>query len=175
MSVFVSARIQQALLKAWHAWLAGSWLVAYLTADENTYAMHQFAGYAVLAAIVARLAAGLLAPAGSPLRLPRLDLAAARAWLSSREGRHRGRHPLFAWFAVTLLAVVGTAALSGAVADYAAWMEHPHEAVAEASLWVIVGHIAFVTWMYAGRKAIAGAVSRLAGLGPSPLSKEKSR
>ena len=71
MGVFASARVQHALLKGWHAWLAGSFLVAYVTADENTYAMHQFAGYAVLAAIVARLAGGLLAPAGSPLRLPR--------------------------------------------------------------------------------------------------------
>ena len=171
MKVVLSARVQHALLKAWHAWLAGSWLVAYMTADESTYAMHKFAGYAVLASILARLAGGLLAPAGSPLRLPRLDLAAARAWLSSR----KGRHPLFAGFAVALLAVVGVAALFGALADSATWMEHPHEAVAEASLWVIVGHIAFVTWMYAGRKAIAGAVSRLTGFGPSNFPKEKSR
>lgn len=171
MSVFASARVQHALLKMWHAWLAGAWLVAYVTSDENTYAMHQFAGYAVLAAILARLAGGLLAPAGSPLRLPRVGLAAARAWLSSR----KGRHPLFAWFAVALLAIVGLAALSGAVADSAAWMEHPHEAVAEASLWVIAGHIAFVTWMYAGRKAIARIVSRLADPGLSTLPKEKSR
>lgn len=181
MKVFSSARIQHALLKAWHAWLAGSWLVAYLTADENTYAMHQFAGYAVLAAILARLAGGLLAPAGSPLRLPRIDLAAARAWLSSR----KGRHPLFAWFAVVLLTVVGLAALFGAVADSAAWMEHPHEAVAEASLWVILGHIAFVTWMYAGRKSVARLDAWLAGLRVpnfasnnfpnANLQKEKSR
>src|SRR5512139_4113605 len=126
MGVCDSARVQHALLKAWHAWLAGSFLVAYLTADENTYAMHQFAGYAVLAAIVARLVGGLLAPAGSPLRLPRPDLRAAWAWLSTR----KGRHPLFAWFAATLLAVVGLAALTGALADNAAWMEHPHEAIA---------------------------------------------
>src|SRR5512139_288430 len=150
MDVFTSAKVQHALLKGWHAWLAGSFLVAYVTADENTYAMHQFAGYAVLAAIVARLAGGLLAPEGSPLRLPRPDLQAALAWLSSR----KGRHPLFAWFAAALLLAVGLAALSGAVADGAAWMEHPHEAISEASLWVILGHIAFVTWMYAGRKAV---------------------
>ena len=148
MGVYDSARVQHALLKAWHAWLAGSFLVAYVTADENTYAMHQFAGYAVLAAIVARLVGGLLAPAGSPLRLPRPDLRAAWAWLSTR----KGRHPLFAWFAAALLAVVGLAALTGALADNAAWMEHPHEAIAEASLWVIFAHIAFVTYMYAGKR-----------------------
>ncbi|MDI1284302.1 MAG: cytochrome b/b6 domain-containing protein [Reyranella sp.] len=171
MGVFNSARVQHALLKGWHAWLAGSYLVAYVTADENIYAMHQFAGYAVLVAIVARLAGGLLAPAGSPLRLPRPDLEVTRAWLSSR----KGRPPLFAWFAVVLLAVVGPAALSGAVADGAAWMEHPHEAISEASLWVIFGHIAFVTWMYAGKKGVARVASWLAGMRQSSLPKENAR
>lgn len=171
MGVFTSARVQHALLKGWHAWLAGSFVVAYVTADENTYAMHQFAGYAVLAAIVARLAGGLLATPGSPLRLPRPDPKAMLAWLSSREGRH----PLFAWFALTLLAVVGLAALSGAVADSAAWMEHPHEAISEASLWVIIGHIAFVTWMYAGRKGVARVASWLAGVHRRSLPKENTR
>lgn len=175
MGVFASARVQHALLKGWHACLAGAFLVAYVTADENTYAMHQFAGYAVLAAIVARLAGGLLAPAGSPLRLPRPDIKATLAWLSSR----KGRHPLFAWFAVVLLAVVGLAALSGAVADSAAWMEHPHEAISEASLWVIAGHVAFVTWMYAGKKWLgriaARVASRVAGSRFSTLPKETVR
>ena len=171
MGVFTSARVQHALQKGWHAWLAGSFLVAYVTADENTYAMHQFAGYAVLAAIVTRLAGGLLAPAGSPLRLPRPDIKATLAWLSSR----KGRHPLFVWFAVVLLAIVGLAALSGAVADSAAWMEHPHEAISEASLWVIVGHITFVIWMYAGKKGVARATSWLAGMRLSNLPKERAR
>ena len=171
MGVFTSARFQHALLKGWHAWLAGSFLVAYVTADENTYAMHQFAGYAVLAAIVARLVGGLLAPAGSPLRLPRPDIKATLAWLSSG----KGRHPLFAWSAVVLLAVVGFAALSGAVADSAAWMEHPHEAISEASLWVIVGHVAFVTWMYAGKKWLGRIAARVAGLRFSTLPKETVR
>ena len=171
MGVFTSARFQHALLKGWHAWLAGSFLVAYVTADENTYAMHQFAGYAVLAAIVARLVGGLLAPAGSPLRLPRPDTKATLAWLSSG----KGRHPLFAWSAVVLLAVVGLAALSGAVADSAAWMEHPHEAISEASLWVIAGHVAFVTWMYAGKKWLGRIAARVAGFRFSPLPKETVR
>lgn len=171
MGVFTSARVQHVLLKGWHAWLAGSFLVAYVTADENTYAMHQFAGYAVLVAIVARLAGGLLAPAGSPLRLPRPDPKATLAWLSSRHGRH----PLFAWFAAALLLVIGLAALSGAVADSAAWMEHPHEAISEASLWVIFGHLAFVTWMYAGKKWVGRIAARLPGMRLSRLPKENAR
>lgn len=151
MAARLSAPLQLALLKAWHAWLAGGFLVAYLTADEDSYAMHQFAGYAVLAAIALRLAAGLLVRPPGPLGLPRPGWQATRAW----RAKGKGRHPLFAWFAASLLAAVGLAALTGAIADVASWLEHPHEAMAELSLWLIVGHIAFVTWMYAGRKWLA--------------------
>ena len=58
----MTPRLQQSLLLFWHAWLGGGYLVAYLTADEDTYGMHLFAGYAVLAAVVVRLLAGLIAP-----------------------------------------------------------------------------------------------------------------
>lgn len=136
------------LLRIWHAVFAGGYLVAYLTADEDTYAMHQFAGYLVLTALVVRLAFGLLAPVGHPLRLPRPSLNDIRIWL----GRRRGRNPLFAWFAVALLAVVGLAAISGAMADYLPPVEDLHEAVAESSLWLIFAHIAFVTVIYSGRR-----------------------
>lgn len=172
MSERAASRLSPMLLKAWHAWLAGAFLVAYVTADENTYAMHQFAGYAVLAAIVARLLAGLAAPAGSLWRLPRPGLRASLAWLSTR----KGRHPLFAWCAAALLVSIGLAAATGALADgVASWLEHPHEAIAEASLWVILGHIAFVTWMYLGRKWIGRATSWFASLRLSILPKETAR
>lgn len=153
MAERTSVKLQFVLLKAWHAWLAGSFLVAYLTADEDTYAMHLFAGYAVLAAIATRLLAGLLAPQSSPLRLPRPDLRAAMAWLSAR----KGRHPLFAWLAAALLAAVGLAAVTGALADIAVWMEYPHEVIAEASLWVILSHVAFVVLMYGGKRLVGRA------------------
>lgn len=136
------------LLRIWHAVFAGGYLVAYLTADEDTYAMHQFAGYLVLAALAVRLAFGLLTPVGHPLRLPRPSWSDIRTWL----GRRRGRNPLFACFAVALLAVIGVAAVSGAIADYLPPVEDLHEAVAESSLWLIFAHIAFVTVMYSGRR-----------------------
>lgn len=150
------------LLRLWHAVFAGGFLVAYLTADEDTYAMHQFAGYVVLAALALRPAAGLLAPAGHPLRLPRPSLGDLRTWLA----RRRGRSPLFAWFAMALLAVVGVVAASGAIADYLPPVEHVHEAVAEASLWLIFAHIAFVTVIYSGRRLktwLTGLLARPSG------------
>jgi cytochrome b len=152
-----SARWHLALLQAWHAWIAGGFLVAYLTADEDAYAMHQFAGYAVLAAIVLRLAGGLFFAPPSPLSLPRPSWRAARQWLATR----KGRHPLFAWFAAGLLLVIGLAALSGALADGISQLEHPHEAIAEFSLWLIVGHIILVIWMHGVRKWLARLDARV--------------
>lgn len=148
------------LLRIWHAIFAGGYLVAYLTADEDTYLMHKFAGYLVLTALAVRLIAGLLAPVGHPLRLPRPSVQDLRIWL----GRRRGRSPLFAWFAVALLAIVGVAAISGVAADYLPPVEDLHEAVAESSLWLIFGHIAFVTVIYAGRRLKTWLADRLSQL-----------
>lgn len=153
---WLAGRSAMTVLKAWHAALAGGFLVAYLTAGEDTFAMHQFAGYAVLAAIAARLALGLVAGARSPLRLPR-PLEALRRWRAGGGGRN----PLFAVFALALLAAVGLAALTGAIADFLPRLEHPHEAIAEASLWLIGGHVAFVVYMYWGRARLAALRSPL--------------
>lgn len=147
------------LLHLWHAVLAGGFLVAYVTADEDTYAMHLFAGYTVLAAIAIRLLVGMLVPAGNIWRLPRPSLSATLAWF----GRRRGRNPFFAWFAVALLGSVGLAAGTGALADAVTWLEDLHEGIAETSLWVIFGHIAFVTAIYNGRRIVAWISQRLTG------------
>lgn len=164
------SRLEFTALKVWHAALAGSYLVAWVTADEDTYAMHLFAGYAVLAAIVLRLVAGMLAPEASPLRLPRPSIAATRAWLACR----KGRTPLFAWIAAALLVSVGLAAVSGALADGRTWMEDPHEAIADASLWVIFGHIVFVTIVFGGRRLATRLRTLASALWPIRLIREKS-
>ncbi len=144
-------RLEMAFLRLWHAALAGGYLVAYVTGDEDTYAMHLFSGYVVLAVVVLRVIVGLFAPARSPLRLPRPSIAAVRAWLAGA----KGRNPLFAWIGATLLIIVGVSAATGALADGAHWLEDPHEAIAEASLWFIGGHIAFVFFIFGGRRLIA--------------------
>jgi cytochrome b561 len=167
----MSVGLQRLLLKVWHGWIAGGFLVAYATADENTYAMHVFAGYAVLAAVVVRLAVGAFVPVASLWRLPRLSLTASLSWLFA----HKGRNPLFAWFTAALLAVVGLSALSGACADGVAGLEDPHEAISEASLVVIFGHIAFVAFQYGGQRLLKRIGKRLFALRPSSLAKEHPR
>lgn len=150
MTFRLPPKIEIALLRIWHAWLAGSFLIAYVTADEDTYAMHLFAGYAVLAAIAVRLLVGVVTPVGSPLRLPRPSVKGLLAWLAER----KGRNPLFAWFAAVLLAIIGVSAATGALADGWNWLEDPHEAVSELALGVVFGHIAFVTIMYGGKRLL---------------------
>lgn len=163
----MSPKLHHTLLKLWHAWVAGAFLVAYVTADEDTYAMHLFAGYAVLAAIAARLLAGVFAPASSPFGLPRPSLASFSA--------RKGRHPLFAWLAAALLAAVGLAAATGALADGAPWLEDPHEAIAQASLWVIGGHIAFIAFIYGGKRLLGRIGSWLADARLPTPSKESAQ
>lgn len=143
-------------LFAVHAALSGAFVVAYLTGDEDTYAMHQFAGYTALAALLVRLAAGWLMPVG-PLRLPRPSPSTTLDWLRravSGEARAWGqRSPLLAWMALALLAAVGAAALSGAAADFVVPMEKLHEALGEFSLPVVLGHVALVAALLGLKKA----------------------
>lgn len=135
-------RLQFTLLRLWHAWIAGGFLVAYLTGNEDTYAMHFFAGYAVVAAVAVRLVAGLAAPAGSPWRLPRPRLTGNR------------RNPLFAWLGAAVLVGVGLSAVSGALADPWVWLEDLHEGLSEAALWPVFGHIAFILYVFSGRRLL---------------------
>lgn len=141
----IAPRLQFTLLKLWHAWLAGGFAVAWATADEDTYAMHLFAGYGVLAAIAVRLLAAALAGKASPWRLPRPRLK----WPA------KGRHPLLAWFAALLLASIGLAAVMGVVADAFPWAEDPHEAASQAALWVIGAHAVFVFVLFGGKRLLA--------------------
>lgn len=166
-----SGKLHHTLLKVWHAWVGGAFLVAYVTADENTYAMHLFAGYAVLAAIVVRLLAGSLAPTTSPFRLAPPDIKGALEWISVR----KGRNPLFRILAIAILASVGLAALSGAFADGSPWLEDPHEAISEASLWVIIGHMAFVFFMYGGKRVVGRIGAWMSDVRLQTPSKERVR
>lgn len=129
------SRWEFALLRMWHAALAGGFVVAFATGDEDTYRMHLFAGWWVVGAVALRLAAGLAAPAGSPLALTGT----------------LGRKPVMRWMAALLLAVVAAAGLSGVAADVIPMLEDPHEAVSQASAWVVLAHVAVVVAVFRGR------------------------
>lgn len=152
-----------AALRAWHAVVAGGLLVTIVTGDsEDYYVMHQVAGYAVLAAVVLRLAVGLAVRKGL-WRLPRPSVSAAWRWLSG--AGVKGRHPLFAWLAVALIVTVGGAAATGMGAHWLTALEDPHEALSEAAQAVVVAHILFLLWVFGGRRLVQearGGLSRRA-------------
>lgn len=143
---------EMAVLLLFHATLSGAFLVAYLTGDEDTYRMHVFSGYAVLAALSVRLLAGIVASGDSPLRFPRPSVDAPRHWvvrLTAGDPQARtGRSPLLAWMAVALLVGVGATALSGAAADFLTRVEDLHEMLGEAALWLVLAHIALVLLLH---------------------------
>jgi len=155
-------RLKMIFLLGFHAVLSGAFLVAYLTGDEDTYGMHLFAGYTVLAALALRLLAGVVAPSGSPLRLPRPSWSATRAYFA-RLARFdadalRQRSPLYAVMGVAVLAGVGLAAASGVLADAFTLFEDPHEALSEFALAIVIGHVVLVFLLH-GLKVLASPPS----------------
>lgn len=160
------SRSQIAFLLGFHAVISGAFLVSYLTGDgDDAYFMHVFAGYAVLAALAVRLAVGMLAGPGNMLRLPRPDWPSIARYIRRVAALDRtaflGRSPLHGVMAVVLLIGVGTAAVSGAVADFLVRIEDIHEALGEAALYIVLGHIALVLALH-GLKRLAG---------PAPLGR----
>ncbi|MCR6631854.1 MAG: DUF1924 domain-containing protein [Magnetospirillum sp.] len=131
-------RLEFVLVRLWHAALVGGFVVAYATGDEDTYAMHLFAGWLVVALVALRLLAGGLAPANSPLKL-----------------RRPNRSRLLALGIAAALAGVGIAALTGVAADALPFFEHLHEGLAEVSLWVALAHVAVAVAVFKGRKWLA--------------------
>ena len=157
------------LLLGFHAVMSGAFLVAYLTGDEDTYGMHVVAGYAVLAALLVRLAAALVAPANSPLRLPGPRLGEAARYLgrllSGDPAARRERSPLYAWVAALLLIGTGSAALSGAITDFVPRLDDVHEALGELSLYIAICHIAIVLLLRAVKPRGPAALPQAAKAG----------
>lgn len=142
-------------VRLWHAVLLGSFLVAYLTGDEDTYSMHLFSGWLVVGVVVLRLLTGLLVPQNSPLRLTRPN-----------------RPRLFTWSILAALAATALAGLTGVAADALPWLEDLHEGLAESSLWGALAHVAVAVVVFKGRKWMArlapAAVAVLVLLQPQP-------
>lgn len=150
------ARAELAFLLLFHAVLGGAFPVAWLTGDEDLYGMHLFAGYTVLAALGVRLAAAALAPAGSPLALPRPRLQPALGWLrclARGDGQARThRSPFYGWMAVLMLGFAGFVAASGWLADRLPALEELHEAAGGLVPAVVVAHLALVLALHGLRR-----------------------
>ncbi len=135
------------LLLVWHGLFAGSYIVAYVT-SEGAHGLHRFAGYGLLALLTLRLLAAALAREKSVWALPWARLSmwrnfGARLW---RDGSAAlgGRTPFTPLSGLLLLAILVPLALSGLTADWWRW-DDLHEGLAEASLALVLGHVAVVS------------------------------
>lgn len=165
------SRFQIAFLLGFHAVISGAFLVSYLTGDsDDAYFMHVLAGYVVLAALALRLAVGILAGPGNMLRLPRPDWPSIGRYVRRIAALDRtaflDRSPLHGLMAIMLLVGVGIAAASGAVADFLVWVEDLHEALGEAALYIVIGHIALILALH-GLKRLNGPAP-LGARAPAP-------
>ncbi|MBK1663438.1 hypothetical protein CKO38_01540 [Rhodospirillum rubrum] len=148
--------------RLWHAALLGSGVVAYLTADEDTYRMHQAAGYLFVALILGRLIAALAGSGAFALRRP------AGLTAQGRPGVRASLRPLLPWMTAGLLLVLGLAGLSGVGADWSKAFKDIHEILGEVTPWVVFAHVVLVVAVFAGplagrkaRRGPMGGVSRV--------------
>jgi cytochrome b len=161
-----------AFLLAFHAILSGSFIISYLTGDEDTYGMHVFTGYTVLSALGLRLLIGMFMPAGSPLRLPRPSPKWTWDYLGrlvTGDAAARGeRSPLHAWMATGLLVGVALAAITGVAADFRPRLDDLHEFLANSALFIVFAHIALVLGLH-GLKRWASQAPAKGPLTDDPL------
>jgi len=150
----ISNRFQSQFLKVWHAVFSGGFIVAYVT--DDVYAMHLFSGTVVLGAVAVRILLALMAREKSPLALSN-PMDATRLWWERVSSGAKARNPLYAWIAAALLATIGLAAATGWLAELLPFTKDLHEAVAEFTLVVIVGHLALVFFKPA-KKYVQGFV-----------------
>lgn len=173
-------------IKVWDPLVRVShWLgVALVTTAWLTHhgppAVHDGAGYALLALIAVRIVWGVIGPRKARfagfLRSPRKTWRYARAIFGGRERRYLGHNPLGGWMILALLLALATACISGwlyTTEAYwgVAWVERVHRASAVSVLVLAAIHVAGVVFtsirqrenlaaaMVHGRKAVATGMS----------------
>lgn len=134
------------LLTIWHGLFAGAWTVAWLTGG-GAMPLHRFAGYVLLGLLGLRLLVAAFARAPGMWALPWAD---APLWRSFRRklsqdavAAFAGRTPFAPLSGLALLAAVLLATLSGLLADLRIGAQL-HDALTNASLAVVLGHVAVV-------------------------------
>lgn len=180
-------------MRMFHWLFAGAFIGAYLSADsEHFRLLHVTLGYIMAGMFAFRLAYGLLGPGQARLAKLRGRLAGAGSGLRERPrggpGRWRqGQNLLAALTVAALLLLTPLLLLSG----YGVWqewgtdltwidedwLEELHEAIANAFLAAVLGHLALLLGLslLRGRnQALPMLTGEVEGSGPSPVRQRRS-
>ncbi|GAA0298304.1 cytochrome b/b6 domain-containing protein [Sphingomonas oligophenolica] len=142
-------RVWDPLVRLFH-WTVAAGVIANMTFLRHEEETHIYVGYAVVAALLARLTWGFLARGharfASFVPSPRGLIAYFRAMLARREPRYVGHNPAGAAMIVllmALLAIIGTTGwMMGLDAFWGvAWVEAVHEATANILIGAVALHV----------------------------------
>ena len=136
-------------VRVFHWLLAGSFTVAFLTAEaENWRNLHVAFGYAFVALLGFRLLWGFMgsrhARFSSFAYGPRRVLAYLRSMMAGKPEHHIGHNPAGGWaiFAMILLGIaVGASGLAMGYTAGGEWIEELHEGLSFAMLGLVVVHV----------------------------------
>jgi cytochrome b len=176
-----SRRLIDAPTRAFHWLFALCFVGAYLSADgERWRLLHVVLGYSMAGLLTFRVLYGLVGPKQVRLTALGAKLAGGRAWLHSLwrarspgdVNWRQGQNLFMALAVLALLVLVVPITLTG----YASfnewggdWLGEIHEAVGEAFLWVVVGHLAAIaglSWLRRKNVAAPMFTGRTEGRGP---------
>lgn len=149
-----SVPVWDALVRLLHWGLVAAVAVAWWSSDD-TGALHERVGYAVIALLATRLAWGFCgshyARFAQFVRAPRATLAYARAAIAGHAPRYLGHNPLGAAMVLALLANLGALCFTGwlYMTDMFwgyGWLAALHKALAWTLLTLIALHVAGMLW-----------------------------
>lgn len=149
-----TVKVWDPLVRVFHWGLAGSFTVAWLTAEEIRD-MHEVAGYVAGGLVASRIVMGF---AGSPyarfrqfLRSPVEVVSYLRSMISHRDRRYIGHNPLGGLMVLFLILSMGGIAFTGWLQTTDAywgveWVEEVHEALANVMLGAVALHLCGVVF-----------------------------
>jgi cytochrome b len=144
-----TVKVWDPFVRIFHWSLAGLFVLAYATGDEVEQ-VHIAAGYAIAALLALRIAWGFVGPRharfGNFVKSPRTVLTYLRDVALLRAPRYLGHNPAGGAMIVALLAMLAGTCVTGWMMTTdaywgAEWVEDVHEALANATLALVVLHV----------------------------------